>query len=80
VVERDVSREMNLMSRADLKEHVCASLPTTAEDIVVTLQAAATALNANMIRRAQENVARCTATCLEKNGSNTLNEQVPSMA
>jgi hypothetical protein len=49
-------------------EKVYAVPPRTIEDLVARLQAAATSVDANMLRCVRENAVRRTAVCLEMYG------------
>jgi hypothetical protein len=51
-----------------LKEHVCAVLPRTVDDLMTSLQAVVTAVNANMLRRVRENAVWRATICLHIDG------------
>jgi hypothetical protein len=51
-----------------LKEQVYAVPPRTMKDLMARLQAPVTTVNANMLRRVQENAVLCTVVCLDMDG------------
>jgi hypothetical protein len=51
-----------------LKEHVCAVPPSSIDDLMASLQAVVTAVNANMLRRVPENAVWRAAICLDIDG------------